>query len=49
LFEAVAEGGEFGGSGEMGGSGRAFARCPHIRIDVWGTRFRGTVAGLGSE
>ena len=26
LFEAVAENGEFGGSGEMGGSGRAFAR-----------------------
>ena len=44
LFEAVAEGGELGwafGGVEMGGSGRACARGPHIRIDVWGTRICG--------
>jgi hypothetical protein len=41
LFEAVAEGGELGGAVggfEMGGSGRANARCPHLRIEMWGTR-----------
>ena len=41
LFEAVAQGGELGGGGggvEMGGSGRASARCPHLRIEIWGTR-----------
>jgi hypothetical protein len=44
LFESVAEGGEVGGAlsrVEMGGSGRAFARCPHLRIEIWGTRFCG--------
>jgi len=25
----------------MGGSGRAFARCPHLKIEMWGTQFRG--------
>ena len=44
MFEAIAEGGELGGSlgwVEMGGSGRAFARCPHLRIEIWGTRICG--------
>jgi hypothetical protein len=27
--------------GKMGGSGRACARCLHLRIEIWGTRFCG--------
>ena len=23
-----------------------FARCPHLKIEIWGTRFRGWVDGL---
>jgi hypothetical protein len=44
LFEAVAESGEVVGTiglVEWGRSGRAFARCPHLRIQIWGTRFCG--------
>jgi hypothetical protein len=25
-----------------GGSGRAYARCPHLRIEMWGTRLEYT-------
>jgi hypothetical protein len=34
---------------EIGGSGRAYARCPHLRIETWGTRLvvGDDLAGLG--
>src|ERR1700680_507439 len=32
----------------MGGSRRAFARCTHLRIEIWGTRIWGALVVRGS-